>query len=264
MGKLIAGKCSTGTPEQSLLRSEDGENLISASLLFLVLLCYKRLCLYLSWSMILKWKKDYWYLTVLALYLPHTVHVVLAIVVALSEINHKSKSHFQSFKSVFCYLPWKIGDWADLEIVACAYRYIPAECCNWCKLFYLYLNLYGQLWGLFKCTSLYWWHRGAFVYLRACSVALWLSFAPVFSSLLGVEPIPSFSRAPRHSSFPYQCQAVRGGGSRRQPLCRSAQPCVCNHSGCCSADWCCYVRPCCRWLISHSVGYNSAFDQLPH
>lgn len=67
--------------------------------------------------MILKWKKDYWYLTVLALYLPHTVHVVLAIVVALSEINHKSKSYFQSFKSVFCYLPWKIGDWADLEIV---------------------------------------------------------------------------------------------------------------------------------------------------
>lgn len=159
---------------------------------------------------------------------------------ALSEINHKSKSHFQ----VFCYLPWKIGDWADLEIVGC-------------KLFYLYLNLYDQLWGLFKCTSLYWWHRGAFVSLRAWPVALWLSFTPVFSSLLGVEPILSFSCAPRRSSFPYQCQAVRGGGSRRRPLCRSAQPCVCNHPGCRSADWCSYVGPCCRWLISHSVGYTS-------
>lgn len=72
-------------------------------------------------------------------------------------------------------------------------------------------------------------------------MALWLSFTPVFSSLLGfclVEPLLSFSCATRRSSFPYQCQAVRGEGSPRRRLCCSAQPCVCNHSGCCSADWC--------------------------
>lgn len=90
--------------------------------------------------------------------------------------------------------------------------------------------------------------------------ALWLSITPVFSSLLGfclVEPTLSFSCATCHSSFPYQCQAVRGGGSRRQLLCCSAQPCVCNHSGCCSADWCSCVGPCCRWVISRSLGYTS-------
>lgn len=89
--------------------------------------------------------------------------------------------------------------------------------------------------------------------------ALGLSFTPVFSSLLGfclVELILSFSRAPHHSSTAYQCQAVRGGGSRWRLLGCSAQPCVCNHSGCCSADWCSCVGPCCRWVIS-SPGYTS-------
>ena len=45
-------------------------------------------------------------------------------------------------------------------------------------------------------------------------------------------------------------------GSRRRLFRCSAQPCVCNHSGCCSADWCSCVGPCCRWVIS-SPGYTS-------
>lgn len=70
-------------------------------------------------------------------------------------------------------------------------------------------------------------------------------FVPVSFCL--VEPILSFSwaAAPRHIT-------VRGRGCLLL-----GQPSVCNHSGCCGADWCSCVGPRCRWVISRSQGYTS-------
>lgn len=179
---------------------------------------------------------------------------------ALSEINHKSKSHFQ----VFCYLPWKIGDWADLEIVGRVRLSLRSR--RMLRLMQTVLSLSQSIRSTVRplqvCIIILMAPRsiclppsvtcGSVIELYACV------FIPVgcwtHPELLLCSP-PQL--LPLRSSFPYQCQAVRGGGSRRRPLCRSAQPCVCNHPGCRSADWCSYVGPCCRWLISHSVGYTS-------
>lgn len=137
-------------------------------------------------------------------------------------------------------------------------RSIPAEC----KLFYLHLNLLSQSTVIpLQVYIIILTAVRSICLPPSMPSAVWLSFTPVFSSPLGfclVEPILSFSSATRHSSFPYQCQAVRAGGSQAVGFsCCTAQPCICNHSGCCGADWCSSVEPCCRWVISRSLGYTS-------